>query len=174
MSAYKHLPLQTGHLCACWRLDWPSSCHHFRSLGCHHCVVSWYCRAGHLPCCRPPGLLLPYPGPQHRRRGALQDRPCCAEGSPGKHTHSDSLSSKLLQKRLQYIGPVYPYGYAIIPTDSDLKFRCYAGWVRNYGHCPIFPFPLDPQARGRNCQRAKTKLWQEITSLGIPTAHAHC
>ena len=36
--------------------------------------------------------------------------------------------------------PVYPYGFAIIPTDSDLKFRCYAGWVKNYGHCPIFPF----------------------------------
>ena len=37
--------------------------------------------------------------------------------------------------------PVYPYGFAVIPTDSDLKFRCYAGWVKNYGHCPIFPFP---------------------------------
>ena len=37
--------------------------------------------------------------------------------------------------------PVYPYGFAVIPTDSDLKFRCYAGWVRNYDHCPIFPFP---------------------------------
>ena len=39
------------------------------------------------------------------------------------------------------IRPVYPYGFAIIPTDSDLKFRCYAGWVKNHGHCPIFPFP---------------------------------
>ena len=37
--------------------------------------------------------------------------------------------------------PVYPYGFAVIPTDSDLEFRCYAGWVKNYGHCPIFPFP---------------------------------
>ena len=37
--------------------------------------------------------------------------------------------------------PVYPYGFAVIPTDSDLKFHCYAGWVKNYGHCPIFPFP---------------------------------
>ena len=37
--------------------------------------------------------------------------------------------------------PVYPYGFAVIPTDSDLKFRCYARWVKNYGHCPIFPFP---------------------------------
>ena len=34
--------------------------------------------------------------------------------------------------------PVYPYGFAVIPTDSDLKFRCYARWVKNYGHCPIF------------------------------------
>ena len=23
--------------------------------------------------------------------------------------------------------PVYPYGFAVIPTDSDHKFRCYAG-----------------------------------------------
>ena len=37
--------------------------------------------------------------------------------------------------------PVYPYSFAVIPMDSDLKFRCYAGWVKNYGHCPIFPFP---------------------------------
>ena len=37
--------------------------------------------------------------------------------------------------------PVYPYGFAVTPTDSDLKFRSYTGWVRNYGHCPIFPFP---------------------------------
>ena len=37
--------------------------------------------------------------------------------------------------------PVYPYGFAVIPTDSDLKFRCYTHWVKNYGHCPIFPFP---------------------------------
>ena len=36
--------------------------------------------------------------------------------------------------------PVYPSGFAIIPTDSDLRFCCYAGWVKNYGHCPIFPF----------------------------------
>ena len=25
--------------------------------------------------------------------------------------------------------PVYPYGLAVIHTDSNLKFRCYAGWV---------------------------------------------
>ena len=37
--------------------------------------------------------------------------------------------------------PVYPYGFAVIPTDSDLKFCCYTGWVKNYSHCPIFPFP---------------------------------
>ena len=37
--------------------------------------------------------------------------------------------------------PVYPYGFAVIPMDSDLKFHCYAGWVKNYGHCLIFPFP---------------------------------
>ena len=37
--------------------------------------------------------------------------------------------------------PVYPYGFTIIPMDSDLKFRCYASWVKNYGHCLIFPFP---------------------------------
>ena len=37
--------------------------------------------------------------------------------------------------------PVYPYGFTVIPMDSDLKFRCYAGWVKNYGRCPIFPFP---------------------------------
>ena len=36
--------------------------------------------------------------------------------------------------------PVYPYGFAVIPMDSDLKFRCYTSWVKNYGHCPIFPF----------------------------------
>ena len=36
---------------------------------------------------------------------------------------------------------VYPYSFAIIPTDSDLKFCCYAGWVKNYSHCLIFPFP---------------------------------
>ena len=56
--------------------------------------------------------------------------------------------------------PVYPYGFAIIPTDSDLKFRCYAGWVKNDGHRPIFPFPhfkAGIKPHDRNCQRAKTK-----------------
>ena len=37
--------------------------------------------------------------------------------------------------------PVYPYGFAVIPMDSDIKLSCYAGWVKNYGHCPIIPFP---------------------------------
>ena len=45
--------------------------------------------------------------------------------------------------------PVYPYGFAVIPMDSDLKFRCYTGWVKNYGHCPIFPIsPHDIPVHG--------------------------
>ena len=29
-----------------------------------------------------------------------------------------------------YYRPVYPYGFAVIPTDSDPIFRCYAGWIK--------------------------------------------
>ena len=49
--------------------------------------------------------------------------------------------AKSLHTERESSRPVYPYGFAVIPTDSDLKFRSYAGWVKNYGHCPIFPFP---------------------------------
>ena len=37
--------------------------------------------------------------------------------------------------------PVYPYGFDVIPTDSDLKFRCYAGQVKKLWSPSDFPFP---------------------------------
>ena len=74
---------QSGHLCASWWFDWPCPRHHLRSLGRHNCVVPRHRWAGYLPRCRPPGLHLPYHGPQHCRSWALRCCSWCAENPSG-------------------------------------------------------------------------------------------
>ena len=50
--------LSPGHLCARWRFDRSRPCHHLRSLGRHHCVVTCHCWARYLPSCRSPRLHI--------------------------------------------------------------------------------------------------------------------
>lgn len=80
-----------GYLRACWWPDWPCSCHHICSLGCHNCVVAIHCRVGYLPSCGPLGLNFTYAQCPHPWAGALWHCSWCPEGAAGKtqyqHVH---------------------------------------------------------------------------------------
>ena len=68
----------------------------------------------------------------------IAGRSCCYNIIAGRSSCYNIIAGRSCCYNIR---PVYPYGFAVIPTDSDLKFRCYPRWVKNYGHCPIFPFP---------------------------------
>ena len=40
----------------------------------------------------------------------------------------------------QTCAAVHSFSFTEIPTDSGLRFYYYAGWVKNDGHGPNFPF----------------------------------
>jgi len=143
----------TGHLCAGWRLDRSRSCHHIRSLGRHHRAVPWYCRAGHLPGCRPPRLHLPYPRRQRHRRGALRCRSWCAEGSSGKIEHfcyhNLSVSQKVLL-RFANVGHFFTFrllvNFLLQEQKQDFISRKLCTVIMDYCFMKILQYKTQTQA----------------------------
>ena len=131
-----------GHLCARWWFDWPCPRHHLRSLGCHHCAVPCYRWAGYLPRCRPPGLNLPYHGPQHCWHRALWNCPWCAENPSG-------LRLNLLKLNFIYLF------FLVGLSKPFIRLTCLISFCRTTNPCRIsLPFWV-----WMSCLRRTNWLW---------------